>query len=174
MKKSLLFFFFWLFISINAQRNVEATKLLEHRILNQKAGAFIDVNTSNYPESNFTVEDLVKKVLIKGQSSCAGSVFNVKVSPNVSLTDPKRSYGYFNKGTTNFPFDEGIMLMTGFARNAGNSPIGNLNGVLSTNGDIDLAEAIGLDLFDATYIEFDLFRQMRNSPSVIFSLPLNM
>lgn len=158
MKKTLFFFYFILFISINAQRQVEAIKLLEQKTLNQKAGAFIDVNTSNYPESNYTVEDLVKKVLIKGQSSCAGSVFNVKVSPNVSLTDPKRSYGYFNKGTTNFPFDEGIMLMTGFARNAGNSPVGNLNGVLSTNGDVDLSEAIGVNnrnLFDATYIEFD-------------------
>ena len=31
-----------------------------------KAGAFIDVNTSNYPESSYSITQLVKDVLISG------------------------------------------------------------------------------------------------------------
>lgn len=123
------------------------------------AGAFIDVNTPGYPQSSYTVQQLIENVLISGGANCAASVTNVVVSPGLSATNPSRSWGYFNKGTTAFPFNEGLVLMTGQASQAGNSFIaGNLSGTLGTLGDPDLATAIGVpnsNLRDATYIQFD-------------------
>ncbi|WP_312397045.1 choice-of-anchor L domain-containing protein [Chryseobacterium sp.] len=125
-----------------------------------KAGSFIDVNTTNYPESSYSITQLVKDVLISGGSTCAtANVTNVVVSPNLSVSDQGRSWGFFNKGTTAFPFDRGIILTTGHARKAGNVfQSGQLNDGLPTNGDTDLATALNVsnsDLHDATYIEFD-------------------
>ncbi|WP_419868235.1 choice-of-anchor L domain-containing protein [Chryseobacterium sp. CT-SW4] len=126
-----------------------------------KAGAFIDVNAAGYPETNYSITQLVKDVLIAGGSVCAtSSVSNVVVSPNIGVNDQTRSWGYFNKGTTNFPFDKGIILTTGFARKAGNSFQGStLSDALQPSvGDQDLADALGVansSLKDAAYIEFD-------------------
>lgn len=124
-----------------------------------KAGAFIDVNAAGYPESNFSITQLVKDVLISGGSACsAANVTNVVVSPNLAVTNQNRSWGFFNKATTNFPFDKGIVLTTGFARKAGNDFQGNLSDPLGSGGDTDLATALGVpnsELRDATYIEFD-------------------
>ncbi|MDR6403493.1 MULTISPECIES: choice-of-anchor L domain-containing protein [Chryseobacterium] len=124
-----------------------------------KAGAFIDVNAAGYPESNFSITQLVKDVLISGGSACsAANVTNVVVSPNLPTSNPDRSWGYFNKATTNFPFAKGIVLTTGFARKAGNNFQATLSDGLSVQGDTDLATALGIsnaDLRDASYIEFD-------------------
>ncbi|WP_394674757.1 choice-of-anchor L domain-containing protein [uncultured Chryseobacterium sp.] len=125
-----------------------------------KAGAFIDVNTPNYPESSFNITQLVKDVLITGGSTCStANVSNVNVSPNLAADNPTRSWGFFNKGTTGFPFEKGIVLITGQARKAGNTfQSGNLGDALPTTGDPDLAAALNVpnsSLRDATYIEFD-------------------
>ncbi len=128
--------------------------------LTMKAGAFIDVNTANYAESSYTMSQLVNDVLIAGGSTCStANVSNVVVSPNLSAGDQTRSWGFFNKGTTNFPFAKGIVLTTGQARKAGNSYIAPfLQDVLPTQGDVDLAAALSVPnnvLKDASYIEFD-------------------
>lgn len=123
-----------------------------------KAGVFIDVNTPNYPESNYSVTQLVKDVLISGGGCSTANVSNVTVSPNLPTSDQNRSWGYFNKGTTNFPFDKGIVLTTGYARKAGNNFQNTLSDPLPSGGDPDLAAALSVnnnDLKDATYIEFD-------------------
>ncbi|WPO83891.1 choice-of-anchor L domain-containing protein [Chryseobacterium sp. JJR-5R] len=125
-----------------------------------KAGAFIDVNAAGYPESSFSITQLVKDVLISGGSTCsAANVTNVVVSPDLAVTDQNRSWGYFNKATTNFPFAKGIVLTTGYARKTGNTLQGTLSDALpSTSGDVDLATALSVNnanLRDATYIEFD-------------------
>ncbi|WET49370.1 choice-of-anchor L domain-containing protein [Chryseobacterium indologenes] len=123
-----------------------------------KAGAFIDINTSNYPESSYSITQLVKDVLISGGGCASNNVSNVIVYPNLPPSNQNRSWGYFNKGTTNFPFNRGIILSTGFAKNAGNSFVADLNDDLGTGGDVDLATALGIPndkLADATYIEFD-------------------
>ena len=124
-----------------------------------KAGAFIDVNAAGYPESAFSITQLVKDVLISGGSTCsAANVSNVVVSPNLAVTDQNRSWGYFNKATTNFPFAKGIVLTTGYARKTGNNFQGNLSDPLPSGGDADLATALNVNnanLRDATYIEFD-------------------
>ena len=126
---------------------------------NMKAGAFIDVNTAAYPESAYSITQLVKDVLISGGSTCsAANVTNVSVSPNLAVTDQNRSWGYLNKATTNFPFAKGIILTTGYARKAGNDFQGTLSDILGSGGDADLAAALGVpnsQLKDATYIEFD-------------------
>ncbi|WP_228378841.1 choice-of-anchor L domain-containing protein [Chryseobacterium hispalense] len=124
-----------------------------------KAGVFIDVNAAGYPESAYSITQLVKDVLISGGSTCsAANVSNVVVSPNLGVTDQNRSWGYFNKATTNFPFAKGIVLTTGYARKTGNNFQGTLSDVLSSGGDVDLATALNVNnanLRDATYIEFD-------------------
>jgi len=123
-----------------------------------KAGVFIDVNTPNYPESGYSITQLVKDVLISGGACSTSNVSNVTVSPNLSINDPGRSWGFFNKGTTAFPFAKGIVLSTGYAAKAGNNYQGILSDGLNTFGDTDLATALGInngELRDATYIEFD-------------------
>ncbi len=88
---------------------------------NKKAGVFIDVNAAGYTPSTFTAEQLVKNILINGGSTCSvPNVSNVTVTPNQPATDNDRFWGYFHKGTTNFPFTDGIVLTTGYARQAGN------------------------------------------------------
>lgn len=124
-----------------------------------KAGVFIDVNAPGYPESSYSITQLVKDVLITGGSTCStANVSNVVVSPNLQVGDLNRSWGYFNKATTNFPFAKGIVLTTGYARKAGNDFQGTLSDPLPSAGDADLAAALNVsnaNLRDATYIEFD-------------------
>lgn len=126
-----------------------------------KAGTFIDVNVAPYPASNYTIDQLVKNVLIAGTSSCSSgaNVSNVTVSPNQPYTDTERAWGYFNKGTTAFPFKDGIVLVTGKARRAGNVNEGGLSDVVTGSivTDPDLVAAIAplAPLKDAVFIEFD-------------------
>ncbi|WP_347219005.1 choice-of-anchor L domain-containing protein [Chryseobacterium sp.] len=160
-KGSLFLVLFFVFIGsfVFAQdRDIRRGASLKNYGSAAKAGSFIDVNTSNYPESSYSIAQLVKDVLVSGGGCVGGNVSNVVVYPNIPPTDPKRSWGYFNKGTTNFPFNKGIVLSTGYAENAGNSFINPLNDDLQTGGDADLATALGIPpnkLRNATYIEFD-------------------
>lgn len=89
--------------------------------VNKKAGAFIDVNATGYAPSSYTPEQLVKDILINGGSTCSvPNVTNVTITPNQPNTSNDRFWGYFHKGTTNFPFKDGIVLTTGKAKEAGN------------------------------------------------------
>ena len=160
MRKLFLIIHLFVLITINGQRNLsKGDSSPVNKSVGQKTGVFIDVNTPDYPESNYNIDQLINEVLISGGKVCSGSVSNVKISPQLSVNNPRRSYGYFNKGTTDFPFAEGLVLMTGFAKNAGNFIIpGTLSGILQTSGDLDLAQAIGVNnnsLLDTTFIEFD-------------------
>ncbi len=132
---------------------------VQSNIPHAKAGAFIDVNSQGYIQSTYNITDLIKKVLISGGADCETNIMNVNVSPNISAFSADRSWGYFNKGTTNFPFNEGVLLVTGKANSAGNySQPDTLSDFTGTFGDADLANAVGVntsDLKDATFIEFD-------------------
>ncbi|MEC3875605.1 choice-of-anchor L domain-containing protein [Chryseobacterium salviniae] len=128
--------------------------------LTMKAGAFIDVNAAGYAPSDYTPLQLVKDVLISsGTNSCVTpTVSNVQVSPNLPATNAQRSWGYFHRGTTNFPFNDGIVLTTGHASKAGNSYISNtLGDDLPTGSDPDLVAATNpsATLNDAVILEFD-------------------
>lgn len=171
--KNYLFFLVLLLISgsasaQNASRKNSKVKLTSESM---KAGAFIDVNTTAYPESAFTMQQLVQQVLINGQSGCGTpNVTNVTVTPNQPVTENNRFWGYFNKATTSFPFDNGIVLTTGYAREAGNSAItGSLQGTISQSGDADLAAATSTNIsnqHDAVALEFDF---VPNSNQVKFN-----
>ena len=124
-----------------------------------RAGVFIDVNAPSYPESGYPITQLINDVLISGGTTCtSSSVSNVTVSPNLPASNQNRSWGYFNKSNTNFPFSKGIILSTGYASKAGNVFQGTLSDDLGTGGDVDLANALGIgnnNLTNATSIEFD-------------------
>ncbi|WP_299179598.1 choice-of-anchor L domain-containing protein [uncultured Chryseobacterium sp.] len=138
--------------------------------MSMKAGAFIDVNVPSYTPSGYTPEQLVKNVLITGGSTCTiPNVSNVTISPNQPVTDPNRVWGYFHKGTTNFPFTDGIVLVTGAANKAGNALETNtLGDSPGTGSDADLVAAINplAGLHDAVALEFDF---VPNSNQVKFN-----
>ncbi|MEA1847719.1 MULTISPECIES: choice-of-anchor L domain-containing protein [unclassified Chryseobacterium] len=128
--------------------------------LTMKAGAFIDVNAAGYAPTDYTPLQLVKDILISsGTNSCVTpTVSNVQVSPNLPASNVQRSWGYFHKGTTNFPFKDGIVLTTGYANKAGNSYISTtLGDDLPTGSDPDLVAATNPSgtLNDAVILEFD-------------------
>lgn len=128
--------------------------------LTMKAGAFIDVNAAGYAPTDYTPLQLVKDILISsGTNSCVTpTVSNVQVSPNLPASNVQRSWGYFHKGTTNFPFKDGIVLTTGYANKAGNSYISTtLGDDLPTGNDPDLVAATNPSgtLNDAVILEFD-------------------
>lgn len=123
-------------------------------------GDFISVNNATYTQSSYTISQLVNNVLISGGTNCTSSnATNVAVSPNLAATQNDRSWGYFKKENSAFPFDAGIVLSTGFARKAGNvydSMV--LSDFLPTLGDVDLATVLNVpntSLTNASYIEFD-------------------
>ena len=103
-----------------------------------------------------SLEELVEEVLVTGGCS---EVENFSVQAAGDPDDlPTKSYGFFKRGTAmGFPFEEGIILSTGRASQAGNTRISNViqaqNG-LSGDGDLENALNIGLT-FDATFVKFD-------------------
>lgn len=167
-----LFFLIILLPAFAFSQNTNRSNVKEKTsALSYKAGAFIDVNVPPYAQSTFTADQLVKNVLISGGSSCGTpNVSNVTVTPNQAATDADRFFGYFNKGTTNFPFTDGIVLVTGKASEAGNSLISSaLAGTISQSGDADLAAAtntIQSNQRDAVALEFDF---VPNSNQITFN-----
>lgn len=163
MKRYLLLFSFFLLSSnfLFSQSNQSRKPIKETAsALSNKAGVFIDVNVPTYPESSFTPLQLVKDVLISsGTNTCVTpTVSNVTVTPNQAVTFADRAWGYFHKGTTNFPFKDGIVLSSGFARKAGNSlETFTLSDNNTGGSDPDLATAIGASgtLTNAAILEFD-------------------
>jgi hypothetical protein len=113
---------------------------------------FTNLATSQYIEvqDTFTAQQLVEDILI--DSPCA-NVSNFSVSG----WDEFPSYGYFSAGSSDFPFENGVLLTTGKALSA----IGPNTSLLSEGstswlGDIDLEQAIGeSNTINATVLEFD-------------------
>lgn len=118
----------------------------------------IHINKPSHDESNYSLQELVENVLISGD--CAELTnFSTQVygAPNQTYT---KSYGYFKKpeGST-FSFDEGIVLTTGNAYQAGNNTA-NISGEPSQDngmlGDADLQAALGVyGTEDATFVKFN-------------------
>ena len=116
----------------------------------------ITVNNSGFPESGLALDELVEEVLVTGGCS---EVENFAVqsagNPDDFLT---KSYGFFTRGSAiDFPFEEGIILSTGRAAQAGNIRTPDIiqaqNGL---SGDNDLETALNINsTFDATSVKFD-------------------
>jgi gliding motility-associated-like protein len=99
---------------------------------------------------NYSAQELVEDILIN--SPCA-NVSNFSASG----WDEFRSYGYFSRGTSNFPFEEGVLITTGRAVSAiGPNTTLLSEGPTSWGGDQDLENAIGeFNTVNATILEFD-------------------
>lgn len=158
-----MFSFFLISLNFYHSQNIYPRKVPKARPnLAAKAGAFIDVNAPGYNESAFTITQLVKDVLISsGTNSCVTpNVSNVQVNPNLPASDVNRAWGYFHKGTTNFPFKDGIVLVTGQANRTGNTYVdvlSSLSDLVGTGSDPDLVAATNpsVSLNDAVILEFD-------------------
>lgn len=156
LKNYFLFFLVLVSGSLFSQRTPANAKVASSTSM--KAGAFIDVNTPNYPQSNFSAQQLIEQVLLSGNTGCGTvTVSNVVVSPNLGVSDPNRAWGYFNKGTTAFPFDDGVVLSSGFANKAGNTMQTNNGDNNGGGGDADLAAALNLSgtFTNAAFLQFD-------------------
>ncbi|MDT7829717.1 choice-of-anchor L domain-containing protein [Pricia sp. S334] len=115
-------------------------------------------------DTNYTVAQLVSDVLIN--SNCA------ETSNYTSFTGTQQNIngiGYFNANNTDFPFEEGIVLSTGRARDArGPNTDINDSGTESWPGDEDLMTITKTgNLFNATFIQFD-FVPLTNNISFNF------
>ena len=103
--------------------------------------------------SNLTEQQLIEDHLVQG---CI-EVSNI-TSPVNGNINGFSSFGYFERGTSNFPFENGIMLSTGNATSGGNG-VNNatLNeGETNWGTDTDLETALGIaNTLNATSIEFD-------------------
>ncbi|MEL6810476.1 MAG: choice-of-anchor L domain-containing protein [Bacteroidota bacterium] len=100
----------------------------------------IVVNDPTDPQTNLTAEELIQEVLVSGSSCVEIELTNLVENPDGVSDINQRSWGYFKQGDSNFPFEEGIVLSSGFAVNAegpndetGSSDIGT-----GWNGDLDL------------------------------------
>ncbi|MGH1387054.1 choice-of-anchor L domain-containing protein, partial [Kordia sp.] len=116
------------------------------------ASAQITVNTTTN-----TLDELVNDVLIN--STCANAT-NV-MTPNNSEVGGNtfRSYGYFNRGTSNFPFEEGVVLTTSDINQIPGPNDSDLSlGGTAWTGDADIAALLQIPVgqtFNATVIEFE-------------------
>jgi len=78
----------------------------------------IVVNDPADPQTAFTAEEMIQNVLVSG-SSCVDIELTVLAENPDGIADiTRRSWGYFKDGGTDFPFEEGIILSTGFGVSA--------------------------------------------------------
>ena len=119
----------------------------------------LSINDLANKESMFSLEQLVSEVLIEGECSTVGN-FSVQVFGNPTETTTK-NYGYFKKeASSDFPFEDGIVITTGNAFNAGNT-FADPNRIYPTiennlPGDADIEVALGItETFDSSFVKFD-------------------
>lgn len=100
----------------------------------------------------YTAQNLVD--LLTKNSSCA-STSSASVSGD-TFTGTQNSYGYFNSGTSTFPFTEGVLLSTWSSSNSVGPFLRNQGGGNSSwKGDLDLDQALGIKSINASVLEFD-------------------
>src|SRR5690606_21348490 len=87
----------------------------------------IVVNPAGAPESTLDAENLTREVLIDGGECSDISNFELIDNPQAQFPNNNRSWGYFEKGTSDFPFESGIVMTSGFARRA----VGPSGGIVS-------------------------------------------
>src|SRR5690606_27575760 len=135
-----------------------STLILQPDLLSQS----ILVNSTSAPESALDAEDLTIEVLIDGGACSSISNFELKDNPSAQFPDNDRSWGYFERADSDFPFESGIVLTTGIGRRA-EGPDGGIEGEGDYNwtGDPDLEYMINLttnydvDGNNATIFAFD-------------------
>lgn len=101
----------------------------------------------------YTVQNLIQNVLIN--SPCANA--SNFTSSGDTFSPGEQSFGYFNAGTSGFPFADGIVMSTSRAKRT-EGPNDNLidEGLTSWLGDSDLEQALNITgTYNATVLEFD-------------------
>lgn len=104
-------------------------------------------------DDSYTVQQLVENVF--ASSGCA-QVSNFSV--NGENIGGNLSYGFFQRGSSSFPFANGIILSTGKAVSAVGPNIATVlsEGSTAWTGDTDLEQALGISgSINATTLEFD-------------------
>ena len=136
--------------------------LLGHYILFSQES--IDVNPNGNPLTNLTAGELVQNVLISNNSITFDPTNITILEDPVGIGNPElRSWGYFTRGNSDFPFEEGIILSTGIAVEAEgpNNNVENGLGLLTWSGDEDLKSILDQTngdhhpTFNATGFQFD-------------------
>ncbi|WP_073371791.1 T9SS type B sorting domain-containing protein [Flavobacterium fluvii] len=125
--------------------------------------AIICCNTIIVSAQNITVDDtynaqqLVENVLVN--SSCA-TVSNYVASGD-NLPVGRNSYGYFTNAGGSFPFKDGVVLSTSYAKKSIGPYDTNLVNIVGNDGDgawsgdADLNQTLGINTVTATVLEFD-------------------
>lgn len=100
----------------------------------------ISVNNPANTETNLSAEELIQNVLVSGSSCVNVTLTNLQENPDGVSDLAQRSWGYFNANGSNFTFDEGVILSSGFAVSAEgpNDFTGSSDGFSTWTGDIDL------------------------------------
>ena len=131
---------------------------------NSLSAQIISINDPADTESTQSLQKLIENVLISGD--CADVEFESNPVDGyqvfgADIDNQTKSYGYFKKPVgSRFPFEEGVVLTTGNAFQAGNT-IGPATGIPHPSngnglgGDVDLESALGIpNTNDATWIKF--------------------
>jgi hypothetical protein len=102
------------------------------------------------PEGGYGATDLVQNVMVKGCIKASNVTFN-------GISNTKNSQlGYFNKGTSDFPFSEGIVMSTGNVSDAeGPNKVSNTSTSVGSDGDSDIDSITKNNSYDAAVLEFD-------------------
>jgi len=114
--------------------------LLSFNLIEINAQSII-VNDPSDLETNFTAEELIENVLINSSLNPVDiTLTNLIENPNGAVDLSQRSWGYFKNNDTSFPFEEGVILTSGFAVNAQgpNDQSGTSDGAGDWLGDIDI------------------------------------
>ena len=125
-------------------------------------GQSIIVNDANDPQTNLNAEELIQQVLVSGSSCINITLTNLAENPDGTSNLSERSWGYFRDGGSNFPFEEGIILSSGFAVSAEgpNDLTGTSDTGTGWEGDIDIKTILdnqygtNVDTNNATVFEF--------------------
>ncbi len=116
----------------------------------------IAVNPSTAPESAMEAEELTVEVLIDGGACSEITNFQLKDNPSAQFPSQNRSWGYFEKGDSDFPFESGIVLTSGYAKNAEGPDSGiQSDGGYEWTGDADATSLANNGTNNATIFEFD-------------------
>lgn len=115
----------------------------------------------NIDNNAFTDQELIENVLF--DTNCVNNV-NVTNTISGNFSDGELSYGFFDAGNSNFPFQDGIVLSTGRLDNVP-GPNSTLSDDDAPNwtGDPDLENVLGINnTLNATVFEFSFVPQASN------------
>ncbi|WP_162270415.1 choice-of-anchor L domain-containing protein [Vaginella massiliensis] len=104
----------------------------------------------------YTDEKLIKDIFIGNENRNCITVENIKIT-GWDFGENDKSYGYFEKGSLDFPIEKGILLTTGRLKEA----VGPNNKIISSTsrdwkGDEDLERALNIsNSTNATILEFE-------------------